>query len=719
MSELEDERLRSPQGSASQSLRSRSSSSSSASSSRRHNAGDANAPALSSSTGKSRRGDSHHKSSKPHTHSRHHHPSKSRHASSSSQQQSLGSRHASPSSSLSNVSSRGSSPLSSSQGSLPSSTQKVRKAPPPPKKRAANGPSSSKAVQPVGNYSHSKLQHPGLEHLTNRGPNPVPLLGNSLDCTLIPTATAASLVGKHSEEEKKGGIKGLMEGLVGAVQDMFSSEKKSEISSPYNPIHLTHVGYNPETGEFTGLPREWQLMLEQAGISRDEQRAHPQAIMDIIGFYSEAQKAGAATNEDTMMRKFEKVQPQHVPFTPPSTSNSSAVTSPVPSQSPESTRTAASEPVRKPAIPRRPAHTLSIYSVDLPATTSGSALASLAPAHEKRPPKPALPAFLEKELPPTQSVGGAPVHGASVLARPPKPAITTTDEVVQRLIRICNHGDPTKLYRNLVKIGQGASGGVFTAVSTTNGQFVAIKQMNLEQQPKKDLIVNEILVMKESKHKNIVNFIDSFLWKGDLWVIMEYMDGGSLTDVVTANLMTEAQIAAICKETVEGLAHLHSKGVIHRDIKSDNVLLGTHGEIKLTDFGFCAQINEGQQKRTTMVGTPYWMAPEVVTRKEYGPKVDIWSLGIMAIEMIEGEPPYLNENPLRALYLIATNGTPKIQNPGQLSPEFQDFLSQCLSVDVDQRPDTTQLATHKFLKKADPLSSLAPLIAAAKAQVKN
>lgn len=111
---------------------------------------------------------------------------------------------------------------------------------------------------------------------------------------------------------------------------------------------------------------------------------------------------------------------------------------------------------------------------------------------------------------------------------------------------------------------------------------VAIKQMNLEQQPKQDLIINEILVMKESRHQNIVNFIDSFLLKGDLWVVMEYMEGGSLTDVVTCNIMSEGQIAAVSRETLQGLKHLHEHGVIHRDIKSDNILLSLQGDIKLS-----------------------------------------------------------------------------------------------------------------------------------------
>ena len=298
-----------------------------------------------------------------------------------------------------------------------------------------------------------------------------------------------------------------------------------------------------------------------------------------------------------------------------------------------------------------------------------------------------------QQLQSTQLTPANQQEGSKAVPRPrqrPRQSITNA-EVIQRLQAIVSEGDPTKKYRQLVKIGQGASGGVYTAFEVGTNKCVAIKQMNLEQQPKKDLIINEILVMKDSSNKNVVNFMDSFLVKGDLWVVMEYMEGGSLTDVVTFNMMSEGQIAAVCRETLNGLQFLHSRGVIHRDIKSDNILLSMEGAIKLTDFGFCAQINESAMKRTTMVGTPYWMAPEVVTRKEYGRKVDIWSLGIMAIEMIEGEPPYLTESPLRALYLIATNGTPTIKDEATLSGVFREWLGLALKVDPEKRASAYDL----------------------------
>lgn len=301
-------------------------------------------------------------------------------------------------------------------------------------------------------------------------------------------------------------------------------------------------------------------------------------------------------------------------------------------------------------------------------------------------------------------------------------------EVMAKLREVVSKERPLDSYNKQKKIGQGASGSVYVAriregatsatarrVMQENGPRaqVAIKQMDLRNQPRKELIVNEIIVMKDSKHPNIVNFLDAFLQEeqSELWVVMEFMEGGALTDVIDNNSsISEDQIATICFETCKGLEHLHNQNIIHRDIKSDNVLLDGRGNVKITDFGFCAKLTEQRSKRATMVGTPYWMAPEVVKQKEYGNKVDIWSLGIMAIEMIESEPPYLNEEPLKALYLIATNGTPRLKKPDRLSKELKAFLSVCLCVDVKSRASASELISHDFLKSGCSLNSLAQLL---------
>ncbi|KAJ8117057.1 hypothetical protein OPT61_g1653 [Boeremia exigua] len=301
-------------------------------------------------------------------------------------------------------------------------------------------------------------------------------------------------------------------------------------------------------------------------------------------------------------------------------------------------------------------------------------------------------------------------------------------EVMAKLREVVSKDKPLESYNKQKKIGQGASGSVYVAriregatspmarrILQENGPRaqVAIKQMDLRNQPRKELIVNEIIVMKDSKHPNIVNFLDAFLQEeqSELWVVMEFMEGGALTDVIDNNPnITEDQIATICFETCKGLEHLHNQNIIHRDIKSDNVLLDGRGNVKITDFGFCAKLTEQRSKRATMVGTPYWMAPEVVKQKEYGNKVDIWSLGIMAIEMIESEPPYLNEEPLKALYLIATNGTPRLKKPDKLSKELKAFLSVCLCVDVKSRASASELMSHDFLKSGCSLNSLSQLL---------
>jgi len=549
------------------------------------------------------------------------------------------------------------------------------------------------------------------------------------------------------------------------MSEVFNPTKRPEISTPYDPVHLTHVGFNSSTGEFTGLPKEWQQLLQESGISRSDQEKNPQAVMEIVKFYQEGRgdvwdKLGAmggpadrASNVDDSLQNPRSPPPPPKPKSQYSQSTATTISAP-PSYRPAPTPPNALTPSldrstsqRAPAKPAKTVDGLGRANTTRDRRSPGPTAPAQAGAHavtnqQKAKPSPGssstdLPlkpqpgpssstarvveprAQNQQQSPAVSSLAKA--SGVATPRRREKKVDKTKEEdIVKRLKQICTDADPTRLYRNLVKIGQGASGGVYTAYQVGTNLSVAIKQMDLEKQPKKDLIINEILVMRSSRHPNIVNYIDSFLHNNDLWVVMEYMEGGSLTDVVTANLMTEGQIAAVSRETAQGLEHLHRHGVIHRDIKSDNVLLSMVGDIKLTDFGFCAQISDpAHAKRTTMVGTPYWMAPEVVTRKEYGPKVDIWSLGIMAIEMIEGEPPYLNQNPLKALYLIATNGTPTIANPENLSSVFSDYLAKTLEVDAEKRPNATQLLQHPFFKLSEPLRTLAPLIKAAREIAKN
>ncbi|KAL1408404.1 hypothetical protein Q8F55_005216 [Vanrija albida] len=506
------------------------------------------------------------------------------------------------------------------------------------------------------------------------------------------------------------------EEVYGWMEDIYSRSPLMGVSQPTNFVHQVHVGFDPLTGGFTGLPQQWSKLLTSSAITKEEAARNPEAVLDVLQFYTQQQMGQAEYSPSVILSAS---QPPIAPRFPPTTGLSGQTL-------PIATRDAPPAPPKP--LPRHD------VSRDEPKPHPDSRQPPRTLTAERKapaPPRPPVAAAKPVEAKPASSqpkaepspVPTRPVKGPepAPAASPSAPApsrqverrISTMNEaqIMDKLRSVVSADDPSTMYSKIKKVGQGASGMVYVAKTLSNGKKVAIKQMDLAQQPRKELIVNEIIVMKESQHPNVVNFLESFLVKStELWVVMEYMEGGALTDVIENNKLTEEQIACICLETCRGLQHLHSRSIIHRDIKSDNLLMNAFGEVKITDFGFCAKLTDQKSKRATMVGTPYWMAPEVVKQKEYGAKVDIWSLGIMAIEMIENEPPYLDEEPLKALYLIATNGTPTLKQPDKLSQDLKHFLSVCLCVDVNFRATSTELLKHDFLRLACPVKDLAPLL---------
>ncbi|KAL6308798.1 kinase-like domain-containing protein [Sparassis latifolia] len=662
------------------------------------------------------------------------------------------------------------------------------------------------------------------------------------------------------------------EELYGWQDDIYSRSPLMGVSNPTNFVHKVHVGFDPVSGAFTGLPDAWSKLLTKSAITREDYAKDPQAVLEVLEFYTDHKKreieemgdfggtlsprstsgtsastlvgstysststltpysdttsaprfnagtglGGAGMNKmspltdtrpqakrqdsapatmngtDTvtgingvqmsssaaLARAAELVNGSHAqhantisaaqanpalrPTIPPMSAGSLQASRPAPAR-PLLTANRPAPPAPHGGLPKPPLPDHTPSSADLrararalgpptdtqtakppslqkdlsgessdktrpniaqtktaPATTlpisqstSGSgATAAIKPLQPMK--KPSAPKEPAVTITPPEERGGGVAAAAAALEKPKEKEkrISTMNEVqiMEKLRSVVSEDDPKTMYSKIRKVGQGASGHVYVAKTLATGKKVAIKEMDLSNQPRKELIVNEILVMKESQHPNIVNFLEAYLVKSnELWVVMEYMEGGALTDIIENNTLEEDQISSISFETCKGLGHLHSQHIIHRDIKSDNVLLDAQGHVKITDFGFCAKLTDQKSKRATMVGTPYWMAPEVVKQKEYGAKVDIWSLGIMAIEMIENEPPYLDEEPLKALYLIATNGTPTLKKPEALSRELKGFLSVCLCVDVKSRATADELLEHEFLKKACALSGLAPLL---------
>ncbi|KAF7649752.1 hypothetical protein LDENG_00136720 [Lucifuga dentata] len=297
---------------------------------------------------------------------------------------------------------------------------------------------------------------------------------------------------------------------------------------------------------------------------------------------------------------------------------------------------------------------------------------------------------------------GPPASGPPPQARSPQrePQRVSHEQFRAALQMVVDPGDPRTYLDHYIKIGEGSTGIVCIATVKTTGKLVAVKKMDLRKQQRRELLFNEVVIMRDYHHENVVEMYNSYLVGDELWVVMEFLEGGALTDIVTHTRMNEEQIATVCLSVLKALSVLHQQGVIHRDIKSDSILLTHDGRVKLSDFGFCAQVSKEVQRRKSLVGTPYWMAPELISRLPYGPEVDIWSLGIMVIEM----------PPLKAMKMIRDNLPPKLKNLHKVSPLLKGFLDRMLVRDPVQRATASELLKHPFLTKAGPPSCIVPLM---------
>ncbi|XP_014771634.1 serine/threonine-protein kinase 3 [Octopus bimaculoides] len=274
----------------------------------------------------------------------------------------------------------------------------------------------------------------------------------------------------------------------------------------------------------------------------------------------------------------------------------------------------------------------------------------------------------------------------------------------------CLARQPDEVFDIICKIGRGSYGSVYKALHKESGSVLAIKKVPVDTDLQE--IIKEISIMQQCDSQFIVKYYGSYFKNTDLLIVMEYCGAGSVSDIMRLRNKTlnELEIATILSYTLKGLDYLHSRRKIHRDIKAGNILLNNEGQAKLADFGVAGQLTDTMAKRNTVIGTPYWMAPEVIQEIGYDCVADIWSLGITALEMAEGKPPYGDIHPMRAIFMIPTKPPPSFRNPDKWSPEFIEFVSKCLVKNPEQRAMASDLLKHEFIKSCDPHTILQKMI---------
>lgn len=259
------------------------------------------------------------------------------------------------------------------------------------------------------------------------------------------------------------------------------------------------------------------------------------------------------------------------------------------------------------------------------------------------------------------------------------------------------------------QIGKGGFGVVYRGLDRVTKEPVAIKQIDLESTESLDDLQREIRILSQCQLDQITSYHGCFVKGYKLWIIMEYLDGGSCMDLLVPGPLGEQHIAILLRELLMALSYLHEKGRIHRDIKAANILLNKDGDVKIADFGVSTQLSNNLSRRHTFVGSPYWMSPEVILEQSYNFKADIWSLGITAIELATAKPPLSHIPPMKVLFQIPENDPPQLQGDGW-SSDFKEFISLCLQKNGNKRPSARRLLKSRFIASAGKNSALKSLV---------
>ncbi|KAM3728762.1 Serine/threonine-protein kinase [Dirofilaria immitis] len=269
---------------------------------------------------------------------------------------------------------------------------------------------------------------------------------------------------------------------------------------------------------------------------------------------------------------------------------------------------------------------------------------------------------------------------------------------------------PEEVFDVVGKLGEGSYGSVHKAIHKETGHVLAVKKVPVDTDLQE--IIKEISIMQQCDSKYVVKYYGSYFKNSDLWIVMEYCGAGSVSDImrIRKKTLNEAEIGAVTRDVLKGLRYLHDLKKIHRDIKAGNILLNSEGHGKLADFGVAGQLTDTMAKRNTVIGTPFWMAPEVIQEIGYDMKADIWSLGITAMEMAEGRPPHADIHPMRAIFMIPTKPPPTLKSEADWSQNFVNFVGQCLVKNPDERKSAHDLLEHPFVVNAPPSSVLLNMI---------